>query len=655
MTDPVATASTRSPSNFAFLEGGWPDLFAEATQAERNVAADPRAACFYARRTLELAVKWLYDADRTLQRPYKSDLAAMLFEPTFKKAVEPKVSTKMDLIRKRGNAAVHRNSPVKPETADNIVRELFHVLYWLSRTYALKDHHLPPAQLSFDAVAIPRPLSPEQRQQTREALRRKAEEHAARDAALEERKVENADLQAEIERLRKEIAAAKAANEARADDHDYNETQTRDLYIDLLLNEAGWPLDQGRDREYEVAGMPNDKGAGFVDYVLWGDDGKPLGLVEAKRTRRDARVGQQQAKLYADCLESEFGQRPVIFYTNGYDHWLWDDERYPPREVQGFYTKDELALLMERRSSRKRLADSEIDSRIVERHYQQRAIRRIDETFEQDLRRAALVVMATGAGKTRTVIALVDQMMRAGWVKRVLFLADRVALVNQATAAFKEHLPNVATVNLVTEKSAEGRVHVSTYPTMMGRIGEPEGGELRRFGPGYFDLVVIDEAHRSVYQKYRAIFAYFDSLLVGLTATPKDEVDRNTYGLFDLEPGVPTDAYGLEEAVDQGYLVPPRAITVPLKFPREGLRYDDLSEDEKEQWEEQEWGDEEMPDAVDAEAVNRWLFNEDTVDKLLETLVTKGQRVASGDRLGKTIVFAKNREHAEFITKRFDV
>ena len=264
--------------------------------------------------------------------------------------------------------------------------------------------------------------------------------------------------------------------------------------------------------------------------------------------------------------------------------------------------------------------------------------------------------MATGAGKTRTVIALIDVLMRAGWVKRALFLADRIALVNQAVGAFKTHLPDVTTVNLVTERREEGRVYVSTYPTMMGLIGEAAAGDKRRFGPGFFDLVVIDEAHRSVYQKYRAIFAYFDSLLIGLTATPKDEVAHDTYGLFDLEPGVPTDYYDLDEAVDEGFLVPPRAITVPLKFPREGIRYDDLTEEEKERWESQDWGDEseDPPDAVAAEAVNRWLFNADTVDKLLETLMTHGHRVAGGDRLGKTIVFAKNNEHAEFIADRFD-
>src|SRR5688572_9570514 len=244
--------------------------------------------------------------------------------------------------------------------------------------------------------------------------------------------------------------------------------------------------------------------------------------------------------------------------------------------------------------------------------------------------------------------------MRCNWVKRVLFLADRRALVRQAVRAFAKHLPSSSPVNLVTEKEAEGRIFVSTYPTMMGLIDDTADGQ-RRFGVGHFDLVIIDEAHRSVFQKYRAIFDYFDSLLVGLTATPKDEVDRNTYGLFDLENGVPTDAYSLEEAVRDGFLVPPQAVSVPLKFQREGIKYDELSEEDKDQWDALEWDDEgTVPDRVEAEAVNKWLFNKDTVDKVLEHLMTRGLKVAGGDRLGKTIIFAKNQEHAKFIADRFN-
>jgi type I restriction enzyme R subunit len=461
-------------------------------------------------------------------------------------------------------------------------------------------------------------------------------------------------LDDEVKRLRAELAEARKARAAEPDTHDYSEAETRDQFIDLLLREAGWALTEPRDREFEVSGMPNEQQKGYVDYVLWGDDGRPLAVVEAKRTKKSAQLGQQQAKLYADCLEKQFGQRPIIFYTNGYDHWLWDDVAYPPREVHGFYKKDELALLIQRRTTRASLAAATVDPSIVERYYQIRAIRFICEAFEQDRDRKALVVMATGSGKTRTVIALCDVLMRANWAKRILFLADRVALVNQAVGAFKKHLPDAAPVNLVTEKDTEGRVYVSTYPTMMGLIDATNDGQ-RRFGPGHFDLIIIDEAHRSVYQKYRAIFAYFDSLLVGLTATPKDSVDTNTYSLFELETGVPTDAYDLSDAIKDGYLVPPQAVSVPLKFQLEGITYDELSEDEKEEWDAAEWDEDGVvPERVESAAVNKWLFNKDTVDKVLEHLMTRGQKVAGGDRLGKTIVFAKNQAHAEFIAQRFD-
>ena len=419
--------------------------------------------------------------------------------------------------------------------------------------------------------------------------------------------------------------------------------QTRERLIDLDLQRAGWALDRPQDREYEVTGMPNEKGVGYADYVLWGDDGKPLAVVEAKRTTIDPEAGQQQAKLYADCLEAMHGQRPVIFYTNGYQTLLWDDIMYPPRAVASFYKKDELATLIHRRGQRKPLDVAQVKDAIVERYYQKRAIGSIGDQFARS-RRKALLVMATGTGKTRTAIALVDLLQRAGWIKRALFLADRVSLVNQAVNAFKTHLPESSPVNLVTEKETEGRVYVSTYPTMMGLIDETKGNEAR-FGVGHFDLVIIDEAHRSVYQKYGAIFRYFDSLLVGLTATPRDQVDRNTYRLFDLEPGVPTDAYELETAVADGFLVPPRGQQVDLKFPREGIDYDSLSDEEKEQWESLPWGDDvdpgDVPDRVDAAAVNSWLFNEDTVDKVLQHLMENGHRVAGGDRLAKTIIFAR--------------
>lgn len=639
-------------THFQFLQAEWPKVYEAVFKAESLAHPDPRTACFYSRRALEIAVNWLFECDHTLSQPYKKDLSGFLFEPSFKALVGPALHTKLDLIRKLGNFAVHSNKPIRVEDAIAALRELFHFSYWLGRTYGLKPTDKPNPKATFNPDLLPKtsPI-PAQTQSQLQAL---AEQLKAKDEQLAKLTASNATLDAELQQLRQEIAKAKAANKAQPDNHDYTEEQTRDYFIDLLLKEAGWALDQVRDREFPVQGMPNKSGEGHVDYVLWGDDGKPLAVVEAKRTRRDPDVGQQQAKLYADCLEQQFGQRPVIFYTNGYQHWLWDDARYAPRPVQGFFKKAELELMIQRRNTRRSLTTTDINDAIAERYYQTRAIRKISETFERHNERKALIVMATGAGKTRTVIALCDLLMRCNWVKRVLFLADRVALVNQAANAFKKHLPASSPVNLVTEKNTDGRVYVSTYPTMMGLINELGDGQ-RKFGVGHFDLIVIDEAHRSVYQTYRAIFEYFDALLVGLTATPKDEIDRNTYSLFNLEAGVPTDFYGLDDAVKDGYLVPSKSVSVPLKFQREGIRYDDLSEDEKEQWDELDWDEEgDVPDRVEAAAVNHWLFNTDTVDKVLAHLMTRGQTVAGGDRLGKTIIFAKNNEHAKFIYDRFN-
>ena len=637
-------------SNFQFLCAEWPEVFEAAAKTESLIYPDARGACFYARRALELAVHWLYKHDPALKLPYQDHLSALIHEPSFRNTLGAAVFAKAQVLKELGNQAVHSYKPVRQFDALTAAKELFHLTFWMARTYARGAK--PAAAQVFNADLVPKGtlVSP----QTQEQLQRLETQLRERDVKLAELLAGKTALDDELQRLRAEIATAKKANIQQPDTHDYSEAETRDYFIDLLLKEAGWALDQPRDREFEVSGMPNEQGVGFVDYVLWGDDGKPLALVEAKRTKRDPRVGQQQAKLYADCLENQFGQRPVIFYSNGYEHWLWDDACYPPRPVQGFYKKAELELIIQRRATRKSLGDAPINEAIVERYYQTRAIRRIGEAFERDCDRKALVVMATGAGKTRTVIALCDLLMRGNWAKRILFLADRKALVRQAVNAFKKFLPDSSPVNLVTEKDAEGRVFVSTYPTMMGLIDESREGQ-RRFGVGHFDLIIIDEAHRSVYQKYGAIFDYFDSLLVGLTATPKDEIDRNTYGLFDLERGVPTDSYTLEDAVKDKFLVPLEAVSVPLKFQRQGIKYDDLSEEEKEQWDELEWSEDgTKPTQVDPEALNKWLFNKDTVDKVLEHLMTHGLKVAGGDRLGKTIVFAKNQAHADFIEERFN-
>lgn len=639
-------------SNFAFLPPEFRAIAESATRSEGHIMGDPRAACFHARFTLEAVVHWLYRHDTSLTMPYDQSLGALLHEPSFQNLLTDTIFQKARVIQKVGNQAVHNPRPIRQYDALQAVKELHHICYWLVRTYApdasrdgaaWRDDRVPPAVS--DASVVPR--------KELEALEQQLAEQSK--AALKQQQERDA-LDAELQALRAQLAEVRAVSKQQADTHDYSEAETRLYLIDVDLQRAGWPLDQERDREYEVTGMPNEQGVGYADYVLWGDDGKPLAVVEAKKTTVDPDIGRQQAKLYADCLESMHGQRPIIFYTNGYKTHIWDDLMYPPRRVAGFYKKDELARLVLRRTQKQPLEVAGASNEIAGRYYQKRAVGSIGKQFMQS-RRKALLVMATGTGKTRVSIALVDLLQRFGWAKRILFLADRVSLVNQAVGAFKRHLPESSPVNLVTEKDKTGRVYVSTYPTMMGLIDETDGGEVR-FGVGHFDLVIIDEAHRSVYQKYGAIFRYFDSLLVGLTATPSDHVDRNTYELFDLEPGVPTDAYELETAVADGFLVPPRVQQVDLKFPREGIEYDSLSDEEKEQWESLDWGDDvgpgELPDRVNASAINNWLFNRDTVDKVLQHLMEHGRKVDGGDRLGKTIVFARNHEHAKFIEERFN-
>jgi type I restriction enzyme R subunit len=638
-------------SNFAFLQKvHWPEMHADCARAESYAASDPRSACFYSRRAVEHLVNYLYDV-LALPLPYQDDLSARINDAKFKAKTGAGIAAKLNLIRKLGNHAVHDHKPIPPRAALDALRELHHVMVWAAFHYSANPNAVPLNAVFDPALAKKSaPLTRAEVAQLAEKFKAQDEAHAK---ALEEKDELAAAKDAEIAELREQIKAAQAANQ-KVDDRDYSEAETRDRFIDVLLAEAGWPLSEQKDREFPVTGMPTPDGIGYVDYVLWGADGLPLAIVEAKRTTKSPQLGQQQAKLYADCLETMTGRRPVMFYTNGYEHWIWDDAAgYPPREVQGFYTRNELELVSQRRQSRKSLTDSVIDSAIVERHYQHHAIRAIDDAFTTK-QRQALLVMATGAGKTRTVIALVKQLMEAGWVKTVLFLADRTALVTQAVNAFKAHLPDATTVNLVTEKVSDGRVYVCTYPTMMNLINETDSG-TRTFGPGYFDLVVIDEAHRSVYQKYRAIFGWFDSLLVGLTATPKDEVDHNTYRLFNLEDGVPTDAYSLDDAVNEGFLVPAVGVSVGTKFLRQGIKYADLSEEEKDEWDALEWGEDGPPESVSSDEINRFLFNEDTVDQVLATLMDKGHKVSDGDRLGKTIIFAKNQRHAEFIQQRFDI
>lgn len=635
-------------SNFEELRPEWNEIYDDARQSEMNAKTAPRTSVFYARRTAELMIQWMYAYDKDLKKPYEDHLSALLFEPSFRRAIPTNLFHLINYIRKIGNQAVHTQGRIQSNESYRALRNL-HLFYeWFVSQYSKESVHI----VAFDDALIPVEGG---REKDAEELHALLETMEAKDHELKVQRQLLDDTRQELDKLRDQFSQTKARNAHRIPHNDYSEAETRTLFIDLLLREAGWDPKGDKVAEYEVKGMPNDQGLGYVDYVLWGDDGLPLGLVEAKRTTEDPNKGKRQAELYADCLEAMHGQRPIIFYTNGYDHWIWDDKNYPPRAVLGFYTKDELQTMIHRRSTQTDIRTAKPNEKITGRYYQKLAIQSVLERFAQKERKS-LLVMATGTGKTRVAVSLTDVLMQNNWVKNVLFLADRTALIKQAKNVYNDLLPQATTVDVTKDKEdTTSRVVFSTYPTMMNLIDESKKDGEKRFGVGHFDLIIIDEAHRSVYQKYRAIFEYFDSLLIGLTATPKAEIDHNTYELFDSEDNNPTYAYELDTAVKDKFLVPAKQIEVPTKFLSTGLTYDELTAEEKEEYE-ASFEDEEgqLPLTISAASFNDWLFNIDTVDKVIAHVMEHGIKVHGGDDLGKSIIFAKNHKHALFIEERFN-
>lgn len=432
------------------------------------------------------------------------------------------------------------------------------------------------------------------------------------------------------------------------------EHETRKQYIDAMLRDAGWQLGVDWLEEVELQGMPNQAQVGFADYVLYGDNGKPLAVIEAKRTSVDPAKGRQQAKLYADLLERQHGRRPVVFLTNGFETYLQDNQ-YPERQVAALYSKRDLEKLFNLRRMRQPLTDIQVDKNIAGRYYQEGAIKAVCHAFDAKNRRKALLVMATGSGKTRTAVALCKVLLERGWVKNILFLADRTSLVTQAKRSFVNLLPDLSVTNLCEEKdNTAAHCVFSTYQTMLGCIDTVTDEQGKLFTCGHFDLLICDEAHRSIYNKYRDIFRYFDAPLVGLTATPKDEIDKNTYAIFDLEKGMPTYGYELAQAVKDGYLVDFLSVETKLKFLEEGITYDQLSEEDKAAYEDT-FTDEngELPEKIESSALNEWVFNEDTIREVLHILMEYGLKIDYGEKLGKTIIFAKNHRHAEMILEVF--
>lgn len=634
--------------NFDYLNGRREfSLFAaSAAEAEKVFATSPAMCVIGCRKALELAVKWVYAVDKSIQPPYRDTLSALIHEHTFKKQLPDLLFDKIKGVVTFGNIAVHTNRTVPVAFAVQSLKSLFEFIQWVDYSYG-GDYQVR----TFDEHLLPR-------------------EHVALDMRkIREQESLLGEKDAEIERLRQQLAERADAYTGGKEHNrqsraiaieDLSEFSTRKTYIDAMLVRMNWELegpDSDVSQEYEVDGMNGVPGQkGYVDYVLWGRDGKPLAVVEAKKASKDPNTGRTQARLYADCLERRFGQRPVMFTTNGFDTFFWDDADGPQRRVSFVFGKADLERIMERRASALPLESIDISDDITDRYYQKAAIRAVCEETGRGVRKH-LLVMGTGTGKTRTAASLVDVLSRGHRITNVLFLADRTALVAQAKDDFKKYLPHMSLCNLCSNRDdAAARIVFSTYPTIanaIDRAKDRDGGML--FTPAHFDLIIIDESHRSIFKKYRGIFDYFDAVLLGLTATPKTEVARNTYEFFALENGVPTYAYDYDTAVHQDHvLVPYYNYEVTTKFLSEGITYDELSEQDKERYEDDFTEDGVMPEYVPSQALNAFVFNQKTVDLVLQDLMERGIRVNGGERIGKTIIFAQNKKHAEFILERFN-
>ena len=618
--------------------------------AERYAYSDPPSCLLKVRSLLEQMVECIY-VEQRLPRPDRAGLNDLMLQAMFEDLVPLVVRGKMHALRIRGNKAAH-GEPVQRATIEPLLRHAHDVAAWFFITF-------DGGRLAGAGSFTPPPVVPLDEQTKGEIKREKkelAEELARQEARLQqvlvELEQERAKRDAEVRAAKEELSELKAIGVRAATDLKFSEAQTRRFLIDTALVDAGWNVGpKGVDTEHvgqEVLlhGVPNnDTGDGYADYVLWGDDGLPLAVVEAKKTAKSAEQGRTQSWTYATALERKHGRRPVMFYTNGIDIWIWDDgvpcagTPPPPRKIYGFYSKDSLEYLHFQRGNKEQLELVAPNKDIAGRMYQIEAIKRVTERFSEGHRRV-LIAQATGTGKTRVAVSLCDVLSRAKWAKPILFLCDRRELRKQADGVFKEFLPGEprVMVSAATAADRDKRVYLATYPAMMQCF--------ESFDVGFFDLIIADESHRSIYNKYRDLFRYFDALQVGLTATPVRLLDRNTYSLFGCEDRDPTYHYTLDEAIrhEPPYLVPPRVVKVTTRFQREGIHYSQMTDEQQRQLEQQ------VADAVafehDANEIDNRLFNKDTTRSILRNLMEHGIRDAQGSLPGKTIIFARNHKHA---------
>ena len=633
-------------SNFSFLENEFAVLQAQSIKAESNVLDDPEISAIYSQKALENSIKFVYRVDVDLDEKIIFDpsenLNSYLKNNDFKDILPYYLLDELHYIRKVGNAATHDSSQIISDKESLYANKcLYKFQRWIVEVYS--DYKIEgdyEVLVSSKAVKENKQEVIEQTNEEQKLLEKN--EYLVKEL----KKLQDAlDLKTPEEKQKKKQTVIKIK--------DIDEKTTRKNLIDLELKDVGFDVDnfkKGKELEYRL--ILEDGSFGYADYVIWNDD-IPIAVIEAKRTSVDVNKAKHQAQVYANALKKKFGKEVLIFVANG--HAIeYKNELYPFRVIHSFFPKDEILRALNKLKSIKENKPStfKINNDITDRYYQHRAIKSVLKNYEAKQTRA-LLVMATGSGKTRVAASITDILLKASWVRKVLFLADRKELVKQARKNFDEFLSETS-VNLVEEKDLQNRMHFGTYETVHNLIRK------NKYNSGFFDLIIVDEAHRSIYKKYTAIFEYFDSLVLGLTATPTGEIHRNTYDFFQTDFEEPTDSYTLDQAIQDKYLVNFNAFEIDLGIVSRGIKYSDLSSDEKEEFEdkfENEF-DEEIEDDeknIDAKEINKRILNKDTNEKVLEHLFEYGLKIQDGNKIGKTIIFAKNQIHAEYIKEIFDL
>lgn len=647
-------------TNFSYLKGKEEyALFGPACiDAENVLAMSPVMSAVASRKALELCVKWIYSTDTTLNTPRENGLQALLHNNGFPSLMDYSLWRRFQYVVKNGNMSVHTSKALSREDAILSLNILFDFVQWIEYCYGQEY-----TERKFNDAIIPDANAESKEIEIKYARVIKDIQKNA-DKIVDEKDKQIQELLQLNEQLSKERTEARKTHEQQRTyvyENNITEWKTRKRYIDADLKYNGYVFDQTAKKncietEYPVVGMPNESGMGYVDYVIWGDTGKIIALIEAKKTSVSAKQEKNQGEIYANCIQKMQGFRPIIFYTNGFETYLWDDMISAPRMVSGIFQRCDLDKMIERRYNRKPLNSIKIDEEITNRHYQLRAVTKCCENYEKG-NRNNLLIMATGTGKTRTAASIVDVLTRGEHITTMLFLADRKALVEQANEAFQKYIPHTTTCNLVkNRKGRNARFVFSTYPTILNAIDtELNEDGSRFFSPGHFDLIVVDEAHRSIFNKYKAIFAYFDAWKLGLTATPKKTVHQSTYDFFEMKNNMPTDVYEYEEAVSLDHvLVPFYLIETSTKIPEEGLNPEDMREEEREYYEDEFTEEGETPERIPPDKINKYIFNKDTADRIISDLMNNGIRHKNGNHVGKSIIFAQTKKHAQFLVERFD-